>query len=136
MANAGDLKPIQTLQNKLMKVLLNKNYLFSTDQLHTDLKILKIDDILKQEVLIFVFSQYNKLLPEIFNNYYTTFSNIHTIETRGSDKQFVIPGHESKMGERTVKVYGASLWNKLSNRMKECSTVKSFRLEYRKSLSY
>ena len=48
MANAGDLKPIQTLQNKLMKVLLNKNYLYSTDQLHTDLKILKIDDILSQ----------------------------------------------------------------------------------------
>ena len=136
MANAGDLKPIQTLQNKLMKVLLNKNYLFSTDQLHTDLKILKIDDILKQEVLIFVFCQYNNLLPEIFNNYYTTFSNIHTIETRGSDKQFIIPPHNSKMGERTFKVYGASLWNKMANHMKECSTVKSFRLVYRKSLSY
>ena len=136
MANAGDLKPIQILQNKLMKVLLNKNYLFSTDQLHTDLKILKIDDIFKQEVLIFVFSQYNNLLPEIFNNYYSTFSNIHIIDTRGSNTQFIIPRHSTKMGEKTVKVYGASLWNELANHMKECSTVKSFRLEYRKSLSY
>ena len=63
MANLGDLKPIQILQNKLMKVLLDKNYMFSTNQLHTDLNILKITDISKQEVLIFVFSQFNKLLP-------------------------------------------------------------------------
>ena len=62
MANAGDLKPIQTLQNKLMKVLLNRNYMFPTNQLHSDLNILMINDIFKQEVLIFVFSQFYKLL--------------------------------------------------------------------------
>ena len=76
------------------------------------------------------------MLPEFFSNYYSTFSNIHTIDTRGSDKQFIIPRHRSKMGARTVKVYGASLWNELANHMKECSTVKSFRIEYRKSLPY
>ena len=74
MANSGDLKQLQTLQNKLMKVLLNKNYMFPTNQLHTDLNILKIIDIFNLEILIFVFSQFNNLLPEIFDDYYVTFS--------------------------------------------------------------
>ena len=136
MANTGDLKPIQTLQNKLMKVLLNKNYMYPTNQLHTDLSILKIIDIFKQEVLNFVFSQFNKLLPEIFDNYYVTFSSLHNIATRGSNTQFIIPRHNSNIGAWTVKVYGASLWNEIPQHMKECSTIKSFRLEYKKSLSY
>ena len=76
MANSGDLKQLQTLQNKLMKVLLNKNYMFPTNQLHTDLNILKIIDIFNLEILIFVFSQFNNLLPEIFDDYYVTFSQL------------------------------------------------------------
>ena len=136
MANLGDLKPIQILQNRLMKVLLDTNYMFSTNQLHTDLNILKITDIFKQEVLIFVFSQFNKLLPEIFENYYVTFSRVHNIATRGNEINFIIPTHNSNMGAKTVKVYGASLWNELSLHIKQCSTIKSFRLQFRKSLSY
>ena len=136
MANSGDINQIQTLQNKLMKVLLRKNYMYPTNQLHNDLNILKITDIFKQEILIFVFSQYHKLLPEIFNNYYVTFSNIHHIATRGSSTKFIIPKHYSNMGAWTVKIYGASLWNELPIHIKECSTVKSFRIEYRKSLTY
>ena len=136
MANTGDLKPIQILQNKLMKVILNKNYMFSTNQLHTELKILKITDIFNQEVLIFVFSQFNKMLPEIFNGYFVTFSSLHNIATRGNNTRFIIPRHFSNIGASTVKVHGAILWNDLPNHLKECSTIKSFRLEYKKYLPY
>ena len=136
MANAGDLSQIQILQNKLMKVLLNRDYLFPTNQLHTDLKILKITDILDLEVLLFVFSQFNKLLPEIFNDYFVTFANLHDISTRHKNTTFIVPRHFTNMGTKTVKIYGATLWNELPNHLKECSTIKSFRLEYRKSLPY
>ena len=136
MANSGDLKQLQTLQNKLMKVLLNKKYMFPTNQLHTDLNILKIIDIFNLEILIFVFSQFNNLLPEIFDDYYVTFSSLHNIATRGNTTKFIIPRHYTNMGTWTVKVHGETLWNALSNQLKECSTIKSFRLQYRKSLPY
>ena len=110
--------------------------MFSTNQLHTDLNILKITDIFKQEVLIFVFSQFNKLLPEIFENYYITFSCIHNIATRGNTTNFIVPIHNSNIGAWTVKIHGASLWNELPLHMKQCTTIKSFRLEFRKSISY
>ena len=98
MANSGDLKQLQTLQNKLMKVLLNKNCMFPTNQLHTDLNILKITDIFNLEILIFVFSQFNNLLPEIFDDYFVTFSSLHNIATRGNTTKFIIPRHYTNMG--------------------------------------
>ena len=72
---------------------------------------------------MFVFSQFDKLLPDIFENYYITFSSIHNIATRGNKTNFIIPTHNSNMGAKTVKVYGAFLWNELSLHIKRCSTI-------------
>ena len=41
-AGITELKRIQTLQNKLLKVLLNKDYQYSTNLLHSELNILKV----------------------------------------------------------------------------------------------
>ena len=38
-----NIEKIQTLQNKLLKVLYKKNYCFSTNKLHNELAVLKVD---------------------------------------------------------------------------------------------
>ena len=50
-----NLSKIQTLQNKLLKVLYYKNYRYSTNKLHKELKILKFNDLIKQETLSCVY---------------------------------------------------------------------------------
>ena len=124
MANSVDLNALQTLQNKLLKVLLSRTHLFPTNQLHNDLNILKICNIFSQEVLNFVYSQFYNLLPEIFKDYYVTFSNIHNICTRDHDIRFIIPKHNSELDASTVKVLGATLWNEFPKRLKKCSIIK------------
>ena len=59
------LKRIQTLQNQLLKVLSSKNYRFSTDSLHNEFDLLKIKDIVKQEVITFVHNFFSKSLPPV-----------------------------------------------------------------------
>ena len=61
------MSPLQTLQNRLVKVLLNRNYRSPTNEIHNDMEILKVNDIYKLEVLSFVHSFINKKLPSIFN---------------------------------------------------------------------
>ncbi|CAL4066337.1 unnamed protein product, partial [Meganyctiphanes norvegica] len=39
------IKQIQTLQNQLLKVLSSKNYRFSTNELHKEFNLLKVEDI-------------------------------------------------------------------------------------------
>ncbi|CAL4079418.1 unnamed protein product [Meganyctiphanes norvegica] len=69
------MKQIQTLQNQLLKVLSSKNYRFSTNELHKEFNLLKVEDISKQEILTFVHNYFSNSLPPVFDNYYETFGD-------------------------------------------------------------
>ena len=126
-SNSSTLKSVQVIQNQLLKVLTEKPYKYSTNQLHIDLKLIKVEDIFKQEVLSFVFNFYTSNLPPVFNSYFTPFSNIHDIGTRNRNTSFIIPHHTNNFGSSSLKVKGACMWNALSIENKSIKTVKSFR---------
>ena len=52
------MKRIQILQNRLLKVLAGNIFLYSTDKLHDDFELLKVDDIANLEILNFVFNYF------------------------------------------------------------------------------
>ena len=81
------LKRLQVLQNKLLKVLLAKNYKYSTNKLHNELKLIKVKDIAKLEASTFIHNYFNNKLPPIFNNYSTLITEIHERVTRRSEKE-------------------------------------------------
>ena len=81
-AGKTNLNKIQVLQNKLLKVLSSKKFRYSTDMLHNEFKILKVEDMVKQEVLTFVFNYFNDNLPPVFDNYYDTLASTHCRNTR------------------------------------------------------
>ena len=132
-AGISKLNRIQFLQNQLLKVLSSKRFRYSTDDLHNELDILKIHDMANQEILTFVYKYFANSLPAVFDNYYETLASTHGLNTRhGSNLRKV--RHEKKMGALSIKVHGAELWNKLDNTLKSGSTVKSFRILFKRSI--
>ena len=63
MTSQENILRIQVIQSKLLKVLTNKRIRHSTNKLHNELSILKVEDIIKQEILIFVHNYRNNKLP-------------------------------------------------------------------------
>ena len=63
-----NINKIQTLQNRLLKVLLYKSYYYSTNKLHNELSILKFTDLVNLETLSFVFKYLHGKLPGVFDN--------------------------------------------------------------------
>ena len=61
---------IQVIQNKLLKFFLNLEPRHSTDDLHANLKILKVKDIYEVNILAFVQKCIAKECRELFHNYY------------------------------------------------------------------
>jgi len=51
ITSQDNINKIQVLQNKLLKVITFKNYRYSTNQLHNDFDILKVSDIVNQEII-------------------------------------------------------------------------------------
>ena len=114
LGNKNSLDRIQKVQNQLLKVLTNKRYRYSTNLLHNDLDILKVKDIRNLEILTFMHNFFSNKLPSVFDNYFTTFANVHTINTRNSQRRLKVHNHKTNIGSNTIKVTGAKLWNNLN----------------------
>ena len=126
-SDSSIIKPIQTLQNQLLKVLTEKPYRYSTNKLHNELKVIKVCDIYKQDALSFVFNYYKNKLPPTFDNFFTLFSDIHGYCTRNRNHSFILPQYSNVFGSSALKVEGVRLWNALDSEIKSKNTIKSFR---------
>ena len=123
LAGITKLNKIQFLQNQLLKVLSSKKIRYSTDRLHNEFEILKVEDMVNQEILTFVYNYFANSLPSAFDNYYETLASVHGINTRHGNDLLRKVIHRTKMGALSVKIHGAELWNKLDNNLKSISNV-------------
>jgi len=133
-AGKTKLHKIQVLQSKLMKVLSSKKFRYSTDMLHNEFEILKVEDMVKQEVVTFVFNYFNDSLPSVFDNYYETLASTHGINTRHGSSLIRKIKHKTDIAAHSIKIQGAELWNRLDVNLKSISNVKTFRKKYKFSI--
>ena len=129
MASGANISRVQILQNRLLKVLSRKPYRYSTDKLHNDHNILKIHDIFTQEIASFLHNYRNGKLPEVFDEYFRTFADIHDINTRNNNMRYIIPQGSAN----TLKVKGPQIWNSLASDIKEIEKLKPFRVKLKAS---
>ena len=121
--NCGEtvIRRLQTQQNKLLKILCQKDRTYGTNQLHKELKLLKCKDIYHYFVGIFVYKQQNYMLPEIFNKYYNCNHNICVRHTRQS-KDLYVPLFRTKVGQNSLRYTGAKLWNNLNENTQQANS--------------
>ena len=127
----SNINMLQTMQNKLLKVLLSKGMRYSTKQLHNDLDILKICDLEYLESLTFVKNFMLNKLPDAFSNYYSKPN--HNINTRGLNSLLVVPQSTNNFGASSMKIRGASRWNALSSELKSVDKIHTFRKLWKKT---
>ena len=135
LTSEANVSKVQILQNKLLKVLLNKTRRFSTNKLHNEIEILKVKDLIKLEISTFVYNYFKGNLPSPFNGYFCTFNEVHSINTRENTTRTITPNHHIEIGANTVKVQGSKIWNRLNSKHKSIKTQKTFRKTIKKSLT-
>ena len=104
------LQKLQTLQSKLMKLLTKRNYQYSTNNLHKEINILKVDDIYRHKILQFVYNCQSGNQIENFSNYFINRQDQHHINLRNT-KLLHTPKIRTEHGRSTVQHTGATLWN-------------------------
>ena len=77
-----NLNPLQTLQNKAIKLIEGLSHWQSSTTAYKKLKILKINELVKFEIGKFLHRHFNNKLPLNFQNYFVGLNQIHTIDTR------------------------------------------------------
>ena len=126
-ADKNVIEPLQILQNKLLRVLTKKDHMYSTNKLHNELELLKINDIYESEVLTFVYNCVNRNVPDVMGNYFTKMGDTHNINTRNKNHILRDPCYKSKIGRLSVKQRGVQLWNRTDKSLKLSQDSKTFR---------
>ena len=115
VANKKVMKLVQTVCNKLLKILLIKIRKYPTDKLFKESKMLKIHDMKNFIAAKFVhksiYSDTNT--PEQLKNYFTLNTEIHEKDVR--DKLQVRPQRFNLVfGTTCIQCYGGEYWNKIN----------------------
>ena len=119
-----NLNRIQTIQNQLLKLILKLDRRTPTNTLHKNMRIVKVSHIAHSSVLGFVNDVRIGRCPEIFLDYYTLKRNAYDLRTKG---QLKVPQTRLVLGDKSVKIKGALLWNRMDKSMLKHRFTKSFR---------
>ena len=92
-----------------------------TNVLHKELGLLKVSDIFQIRILQFIHKHKNKKLPKIFENFFTINSNVHDHLTRSHQNIFIHEAHTENW-KKSIKNYGAKIWNSLNLTTREISS--------------
>ena len=110
-----NLKKIEILQKKCVRIMTFSDFNSHTNQLFIDLKLLKVRQIIESQQLKLVYDFYDDNLPTDLKSLFTLSSNIHTtnLELNSARKNFIhIPSIKTvTYGNKSIKFHCAELWN-------------------------
>ena len=125
--SSSHLSNLETLNNKLLRILQNKPYNSPSKELYVEYNTLSIPDMHTQQILMLVhkFIYHKHCLPIVFSNYFELNIDVHKYDTRESNDLHVTAINKN-YGKRSIKHKSSILWNKLPNAVKGYSSIKSF----------
>ena len=128
------LRPLQILQNRLLKVLTNKPRRYPTDLLYSETNLLKIKEIHSYCMCSFVYKHCKNKLPKAISNV-VTHSNAsdYSISTRYRNF-FNVTYHNTQHGKLLLNNYCYNLWQSIPQTIKSATSLASFQSKLKDEL--
>jgi hypothetical protein len=119
------LNKVQITQNKLLRVLLTKDRMYSSNLLHKELDIFKVKHTYEQFILYFVHDCLHGKAIETFTDYFTPIP-CRTYNTRQGGLLYKRQ-IKTELGRSSTYFTGATLWNSLPNNIRSIENQKTFK---------
>ena len=110
------------LQNEALRIInkISWNDYVANNTLFVQHHLLKVKDLELAKFLFYMSSQ--KILPEVFQNYFLSLQNVHKYYTRSkSNNNYFLPYVRSNNAKLSLKFKGAQLWASIPSYQKKYS---------------
>ena len=114
------------LQKKILRIIASKRYREHCAPLFSKFKIFDIEQIYKFFVILFVYKYQRKLLPNLFNNFFTHLSNVHDHNTRNNEG-FFVPYSRTECYKKLIRFTGVNFWNKIHTKINRNCTYQTYK---------
>ena len=118
--NFGTIQRIVILQKKAMRIINFQPSNFHTSPLFKKNSILKFQDKIFLENILYVSKSLNNLWPSIFNTWFSFSSDQHNYETSHSAQGNLMKHFykTNRYGKHSITVSAVDSWNKIQKRLK------------------
>ena len=110
---------IQRAQNKALRIISFKQFMEPSEPLYNQLKINSLKNNIILNNCLFVFDNLTNNLPNVFDQFFRPFKELHNHNTRGSQQYLLnIPKTNTQMfGSNSTKIKSISDWNKMIHKI-------------------
>ena len=116
------LQKLSILQNKIITACLFCSRRDSTALLYSEFGVIKLKDMINMEIAKFMFKFYNKMLPNLFDSYFTELDSIHSYNTRQkSTNEFFLYRARTKMGKKKLHHICLKVWKNIPKEDRDVS---------------
>ena len=129
--NPANIDKIFKLQKRAARIILNEqNVMTPSIVLFNKLKWMPMPDYFVYRKASLVLKSLNQLVSEYLN----IFKHVHQVSTRStrqsSQNLLYVPKSKTEYYKSSFIISGSYLWNDLSENLKECTTIESFKELY------
>ena len=111
--NGNTVIKLQTLQKRALRIINNKRYRSHTDPIFKSENILKITDIHKLHVSLFMFDYFHKTLPKSFEHYIPTYNLATSTRITRQHNQIRTGKPRTNFSSKLPLHHFTKLWNNL-----------------------
>ena len=110
--------------NNIVRIITYSSKFCPITRLYKKLNFLKLDDIYKLELAIYMYKLHHTYLPSSLMNSYTKIESIHTHNTRQVENiTFYKPRVNKSIGKNLLVYRGNTIWNEINNFIKKIKLV-------------
>ena len=86
------------------------------------LNIIKLHDLVSHHIAVFMYRFKNRLLPPVFDTFFSKVSDIHQYNTRSAAKpSYYLPRVRTNYGKFSIRFQGPKIWNLFNDHIKSVS---------------
>jgi hypothetical protein len=124
-ASPTSLHHLSVLQNRALRLITRSPFRAATTPIFQKLKLLKIVDIRKLQVLLFMYRSKHKLLPNCCLHY-CPINLVHPYSMR-STNYFLLSSYRTNVREQSVSIFGPKIWGSLPLVLQNSCSLQSFK---------
>jgi len=124
---SSTLKPLYVLQKKALRqyVMTFSKFREHSSILFKALNIIKLHDLVSYQIAIFMYRYKNRLLPRVFNNFFTEVSEARQYNKRSAVKQsYYLQKVGTNYGKFNIRFQVPMIWNAINEQVKTGSLSK------------
>ena len=127
------LNKLRILQKKAIRIITQSHYLAHTDPLFSKLKLLKLDDLYKHQLGIYMYKSTKGLLPDSMSSMVIPIHNVHNHNLRNQNAYY-IQRVRTNCRKFTIHFTGPIFWNTLPQQLREAVSENQFKRKLKEFL--